>query len=79
MKRRGFGLLLVLTFVIAAGTLYQDYRFDTMLAKDRAASAAIDREFAAIDVTLANLRAAQAGYVAVMPPVETPAEIPVTV
>ena len=64
MKRRGFGLLLVLTFVIAAGTLYQDYRFDTMLAKDRAASTAIDREFASLDLTLANLRAAQASYVA---------------
>lgn len=64
MKRRGFGLLLVLTVLIAAGTLYQDYRFDATLARDRAASAAIDREFAAIDLTLANLRAAQAGYVA---------------
>jgi hypothetical protein len=64
MKRRGFGLLLVLTLVIAAGTLYQDYRFDTMLAKDRAASTAIDRQFASLDLTLANLRAAQAGYVA---------------
>lgn len=64
MGTRGVGLLLVLTFVIAAGTIIQDFRFDSALARERAAGFSVDREVGSLSVALANLRAAQAGYVA---------------
>jgi hypothetical protein len=64
MRRRGFGLLLILTLIIAAGTLIQDYRFDRAIAAEAAAAADTDRDFSALEVLLAEHRAAQAGYVA---------------
>jgi hypothetical protein len=64
MRRRGFGLLLILTLIIAAGTLIQDYRFDRAIAAEAAAAADTDRDFSALEVLLAEYRAAQAGYVA---------------
>jgi hypothetical protein len=63
MKRR-VGLLLALTVIVAAGTLVQNYRFDVTLARERDVAQAIDRELTAVAVALADLRAAQAGYVA---------------
>jgi hypothetical protein len=64
MRKRGFGLLLILTLIIAAGTLIQDYRFDRAIAAETAAAAEADREFSSLEVLLAEYRAAQAGYVA---------------
>jgi hypothetical protein len=64
MTRRGFGLLLALTIIIAAGTLIQNYRFDTALARARDARQALDQSLAATAVALADLRAAHTGYVA---------------
>jgi hypothetical protein len=56
--------LLILTFLVAAGTLVQDFRFDRSLAREHAAAAATDREFAALDVALVSFGAAQTSYVA---------------
>ena len=64
MGTRGLGLLLVLTFVIAVGTIIQDFRFDNSIARERAVSLGVDREVGSLSVALANLRAAQAGYLA---------------
>jgi hypothetical protein len=64
MRKRGFGLLLILTLIIAAGTLIQDYRFDRAIATETAAAAEADREFSTLEVRLAEYHAAQAGYVA---------------
>jgi hypothetical protein len=64
MRRRGFGLLLILTLIIAAGTLVQDYRFDNAIHAEQAAAQAADRDFGTLEVLLAEHRAAQAGYVA---------------
>ena len=64
MRRRGFGLLLILTLIIAAGTLIQDYRFDRAIAAETASAVDADRDFGALEVLLADHRAAQAGYVA---------------
>jgi hypothetical protein len=61
---RGVGLLVALTVVIAAGTLAQDLRFDSALAEERAHTRALDREFGWLSASVANLRAAQAGYIA---------------
>jgi hypothetical protein len=66
MQNRSVRLVLLLLFVLAAaGTIFQDMRFDAAIARERAAAADVDRDFAALDVTLADFRAAQAGYVAV--------------
>ncbi len=64
MGTRGLGLLLVLTFVIAAGTIVQDFRFDHSIARERAAGLGVDREVGSLSVALANLKAAQTAYVA---------------
>src|SRR5688572_15371192 len=64
MRKRGFGLLLILTLVIAVGTLVQDFRFDRDIAHERTSAAEADREFSSLEVLLAEHRAAQAGYVA---------------
>jgi len=61
---RGVGLLVVLTVVIAAGTLAQDLRFDSALARERAITHTLDGEFGWLTATIASLRAAQAGYIA---------------
>ena len=61
---RGVGLLVVLTVVIAAGTLAQDLRFDSALAEERASTHTLDSEFGWLRATVASLRAAQAGYIA---------------
>jgi hypothetical protein len=64
ISKRSVGALLGLIVLLAAGTLVQDFRFDSLLARERANAAAIDRELASIIVSIADLRAAQAGYVA---------------
>ncbi|HKW01695.1 MAG TPA: hypothetical protein VJN96_17840, partial [Vicinamibacterales bacterium] len=64
MRKRGFGVLFVLTLVIGAGTVFQDFRFDSLLEQKRDAAAAVDRQLGSIDVAIADLHGAQAGYVA---------------
>jgi len=64
MRKRGFAVLFVLTLVIGAGTLLQDFRFDTFLDSQRDIATTVDRQLGSIDIAIADLRAAQAGYVA---------------
>jgi hypothetical protein len=64
MRKRGLGFLLILTVVLAAGTLLQDYRFDRWITRERDAARTIDQQLSTIAVTLADLRAAETGYVA---------------
>ena len=65
MSTRSVGLLLGLALIIAVGTLFQDFRFDQLIARERDAALTADREFGSIDTALAALRSAQAGYVAI--------------
>jgi hypothetical protein len=64
MRKRGVGLLLVLTLIIAAGTIVQDFRFDNSIARERAAGQATDRAFGTALESLSEYRMAQAAYVA---------------
>ena len=64
MRRRGATLLLVLTLIICIGTIIQDFRFDSSIARERADALATERSFGAATEALSELRAAQAGYVA---------------
>ena len=64
MKKRTFSLLLVLTLIIAAGVLVQDFRFDQSIAHERERALTIAGNFTTVETSLASLRAAQAGYVA---------------
>lgn len=50
--------------VAAVGTVVQDVRFDKSLAAERASAVAMDRGIGSTLVALADLRTAQAGYVA---------------
>lgn len=60
MRNGGLDLLLVLTVILALGTVIQDYRFDSSIARERAAGTAIDRELGALEVAVADLRTASA-------------------
>jgi hypothetical protein len=64
MKKRGVGLLLVLTIIIAAGTLGQDLRFDRSIRLERTTADARDRDVRILELALIELRASQAGYIA---------------
>ena len=64
MNKRGIGILLGLSVLAGALSLYTDYRFDQRLANDRAALVAMEREFMAMETTIASIKAAQAGYTA---------------
>ena len=64
MNKRGIGILLGLSVLVGALSLYQDYRFDQRLSNDRASLVAMEREFTAMETTVASIKAAQAGYTA---------------
>ena len=64
ISKRSVGALLGLIVLLAAGTVVQDFRFETFLARERASAAAVDRDITSIIASVADLRAAQAGYVA---------------
>lgn len=64
LRTRHLGLFVVLALLLAAGTLFQDLRFDRSLVVNRATAAALDRQCGSIEVALSDLRAAQAGYLA---------------
>ena len=67
MSKRGLGLVLILTFAVAGGAaaLLQDFRFDQSLAREHLSAEQVSRRLASTQVTIANLRGAQAGYLAV--------------
>jgi hypothetical protein len=64
ISKRSVGALLGLIVLLAAGTLVQDFRFDSLLARERANAAVVDRELASLTAAISDLSAAQAGYVA---------------
>jgi hypothetical protein len=64
MPKRSHGVLLVLTLLVAAGALVQAWRLSVALDREAAESLSRERDLSAIETNLANLRAAQAGYVA---------------
>jgi hypothetical protein len=66
MSKRGLGLVLVLTFAVAIGAaaLLQDFRFDRSLAHERESAEHISRRLESTLLAVANLRGAQAGYLA---------------
>lgn len=64
MRKWGLGVLLVLSFAVTVGAIVQDFRFDLSTTQQHAAAAAIERSAGSLDLAIANLRAAQAGYVA---------------
>src|SRR5687768_12528923 len=64
MPKRHHTFLFILTVIVAAGALVQDYRFSTARANERGQVLARMHDLGAVDLAVANLRGAQAGYVA---------------
>ncbi len=63
--RKGFSLLLILTLILTLGTIVQTYRFDTSADLERSSALSLQQELGSVEVALADLRAAQAAYLAV--------------
>ena len=42
-RKGGLDLLIILTLILAVGTIVQDFRFDSSLERERLAADAIDR------------------------------------
>jgi len=61
-RKRGLDLLMVLTLILALGTIVQDFRFDSSLERERLAAAAIDRDLTGVQLAAAELQVAQSGY-----------------
>src|SRR6187399_868275 len=64
LRKSRLGLLFVLALLLTLGTLFQDFRFDQSLTRDRLALSSLEREIGSLDVALSDLRAAQTGYLA---------------
>ncbi len=64
MSSRSIAVLLGLTVTIAGLTLVQDFRFDGVIARERAVALAVEGDIETIARSLSDVRAAQAGYVA---------------
>ena len=62
-KRPTF-VLLVVACLVVGGTLFQTYRFDQQIERDRALEDTATRQLHATDLALADVQQAQAGYVA---------------
>src|SRR5688572_19771005 len=61
-RKNGVRLLLLLAVVIGVAAVVQDLHFNNSHASARTAVRGTDGEVSALQVTLADLRAAQAGY-----------------
>ena len=64
MRSGGLRVLILVTSVVVLGVLFQDFRFDSWIAREVESSSRIDRDIQSVHVALADVRAAQAGYVA---------------
>jgi uncharacterized protein YdcH (DUF465 family) len=67
MSKRGLGLVLALTVAVAVGAaaVLQDFRFDRSLAQEHVSAEQVSRRLETAQLSIANLRGAQAGYLAV--------------
>jgi hypothetical protein len=63
-NKRPIFVLLVLACLVVAGTLFQTYRFDQQHARDLALEDTAAQQLHAAELALAEVRQAQAGYVA---------------
>src|SRR6186997_2277426 len=63
MRKSLVVLLLILMALIGAAAVFQIYRFETTLTSVRAKETSLAADVTAMRVTLADLRAAEAGYV----------------
>jgi hypothetical protein len=63
-RKRHLGLFALLAVLVIAGTLTLDFLLSRSIARDRAANAAVTYELGSLQVALAELRAAEAAYVA---------------
>ena len=63
-RKRHLGLFALLAVLVIVGTLALDFLLSRSVARDRASSAAVEREIGSLQVALADLRAAEAAYVA---------------
>ena len=61
-RKGGLDLLIILTLILAVGTIVQDFRFDSSLERERLAADAIDRDLAGVQLASAQLQVAQTGY-----------------
>lgn len=64
MLNRGRIVALVLSCLVVIGTLFQAYRFDEGLKSEKAVEDSVIQQFSVIDYALADVRQAQAAYVA---------------
>jgi len=64
MNKRSVTVLLVLAMVIGLGALVQDYRFDRLIAHERAATGALASDIRDVTAAIGSMQAAQRGYVA---------------
>jgi hypothetical protein len=63
-RKTSLGLFALLAVLVIVGTLALDFLLSRSVARDRASSAAVEREIGSLQVALADFRTAQAGYVA---------------
>ena len=63
-RKRHLGLFALLAVFLIVGTLVLDFLVSRSVARDRASIAAVERQIGSLQVALADLRAAQAAYVA---------------
>ena len=57
-------MLLALSFAVAIASIVQDFRYDLSSTRQHTATLTMEREVGSLDLAVANLRAAQAAYVA---------------
>jgi hypothetical protein len=63
-RKRHLGLFALLAVFIIVGSLVLDFLLSRAVARDRASIASVEREIGSLQVALADLRAAEAAYVA---------------
>ncbi|MCR4373579.1 MAG: hypothetical protein NUW22_01870, partial [Acidobacteria bacterium] len=63
-NKRSTLVLLVVACLVVGGTLFQTYRFDQQIERDRALEDTTTQQLHATDLALADVQQAQAGYVA---------------